>query len=88
MINNTVNNLRSETSKVKQDNLNQKLKQKEEGFSVYFMGPNDERVKAMRKKEQLDKLKNRSNNNSQSKNIRKKWEPVNSKPKYVIPNPG
>ena len=80
--------MRNETSKVKQDKTESKLRQKEEGFSVYFMGPNEERIKAMRKKEQLDKLKNRSNNNSQSKVIRKKWEqatkPESSKPKYII----
>jgi hypothetical protein len=76
-IKNTFNNLKKEKSKIKQEITDSKLRQKEEGFSVYFMGPNEERIKALRKKEQIEKLKNRSNNNSQSKNIRKKWEPIN-----------
>jgi hypothetical protein len=44
-----------------------KTKQREEGFSVYLMGANEERIKNLRKKEQIDKMmKNRSNNNSKS----------------------
>lgn len=54
------------------------LREREEGFSVYLMGANEERMKNMRKKEQIEKNKIRSNNNSRSIATRKKWDAHNS----------
>jgi hypothetical protein len=51
------------------------LRQKEEGFSVYIMGANEERIKNLRKKELLEKnTRNKSITNSKSVGLRKKWD--------------
>jgi hypothetical protein len=58
---------RQKSSKKINPNKEVKTKQREEGFSVYLMGANEERMKNLRKKEQIDRMmKNRSNNNSKS----------------------
>jgi len=56
------------------------LRDKEDGFSIYLMGANEERIKNLRKKEQIEKImKTRSNNNSKSIATRKKWNTVQLK---------
>ena len=56
------------------------LRGKEEGFSIYLMGANEERLKNLRKKEQIEKIMQiRSNNNSKSIATRKKWDQVTPK---------
>ena len=68
---NTTNN--PSTSKKPDSNL----RDKEDGFSIYLMGANEERIKNLRKKEQIEKImKTRSNNNSKSLATRKRWDQV------------
>jgi len=52
------------------------LKAREEGFNVYLMGANEERIKNMRKKEQLDVNSKKRLSNSRSI-ARKNWESNN-----------
>lgn len=62
-----------------------KIKQREEGFSVYLMGANEERIKNLRKKEQIDRMmKSRLANNSKSIHNRIKCETKPEKMDQVL----
>lgn len=62
-----------------------KIKQREEGFSVYLMGANEERIKNLRKKEQIDRMmKNRQTNQSKSIQNRIKLETRHDKPDQTV----
>lgn len=63
------------------------LREREEGFSVYIMGANEERMKNIRKKEQIEKSKNRSNQGSKSIVTRKKWDMMGAASNQAGPRP-
>ncbi len=65
------------------------LRQKEDGFSIYLMGANEDRIKNLRKKELVDKgQKNRPKNNSRSIANRRKWDlsDIKNNNAYLINN--